>query len=304
MAVSYYTNERIDFKKWDKCIKRAFNGNIYAYSWYLNIVSENWSALVENDYERVMPLPKKKFAGYEIIIQPKLAGPLGIYSTTTLDEDIITRFIESIPPDYRYANLLLNKHNRLKHSFRSNGKKLSFDLDLIKSYSKLKDLYPESLIESLEIAQSLKFNIVPRIPIESIIKLKQKSSPIHAYFHPEEIVIMQLLVAAATNNKMGQMCGVYGENNTLIALAFFVWSHQKATLAFHLLNNKKLQFPAFFFLIDDFIRNNSEKNLILHFEIYNNSKLVTLLESIGAKKSESFYYYRNQLPWYLKPFVT
>ncbi len=303
LAINYIPNENIDFKKWDKCIKKAFNGNIYAYSWYLNIVSDNWDALVENDYERVMPLPQTRFAGKEIITQPKFAGQLGIYSTTTLSENKISNFINSIPIIFRYVNLKLNKHNKLSNSLRTSNKYVFFDLDLIKPYEKLREIYPSSLTEILKTTEKLKFTIAPRISVESIITFEQDKSILDKYFHPEELITMQLLVAAAINNKMGQMCGIYGDNNTLLAIGFFVWSHQKAVLVFLLLNNNKLQLPALFFLIDDFIRNNSEKNLILHFEINENSRLVSLLEKIGAKKSASFYYYRNQLPWYLKPFV-
>lgn len=302
MAIDYIPNENIDFKKWDKCIRKAFNGTIYAYSWYLNIVSDNWCALVENDYERVMPLPFKHFAGTDIIKQPDFAGQLGVFSTSTLDESKISSFIQKIPQEYKYVNLKMNKHNMLPHLLRNSERKVSFDLDLIKPYDKLRDKYPDFLKHLLEKAANHKFHISAKVPIESIIKMKQSSS-LTSYFKPVDIITMQLLVTAAVNNKMGQMCGVYGENEELYAVAFFVWSHQKASLVFHILNHKKFELPAFFFLIDDFIRNNSEKNLILHFELHKHSKLVSLLEKIGAKKSESFYYYRNHLPWYLKPFV-
>lgn len=303
MAIEYIPNENIDFKKWDKCIKKAFNGTIYAYSWYLNIVTENWGALVEDDYERVMPLPQTRFAGNDIISQPQLAGQLGVFSTSTLDEKKILNFLEHIPSHYKYVNLKLNKHNRLSHTITLSEKKVSFDLDLIKPYAKLREKYPEHLRELLEVAEQNKLYISTKVPIESIIKFKQTTSPLMSYFHPVDIITMQLLVTAAINNKMGQMCGVYGADKVLRAVAFFAWSHQKASLVFHILDNKKLQLPSFFFLIDDFIRNNSEKNLILHFEMQKISRLVSLLEKIGAKKSESFYYYRNELPWYFKPFV-
>lgn len=302
MSIAYITNENIDFKKWDRCIKKAFNGNIYAYSWYLNIVSENWNALVEDDYERVMPLPKTSFAGIELISQPKLTGQLGIYSTTTLDENCVSSFLKAIPSSFRYVNLKLNKHNKIDHEIRT-GKNVIFDIDLIKPYDKLREMYPARLKEIIGTAQNLKFHTIPGLSIESILKFKQENFPFRSYFFPDELVTIQLLAAAASNNKMGQMCGVYGENNLLYAIAFFAWSHQKATLVFHMLNDKKLQLSAFFFLIDDFIRNNSEKNLILHFELNQTSKLVSLLEEIGAKKSENYFFYRNHLPWYIKPFV-
>lgn len=302
MAIRYIKNESIDFKKWDRCIKKAFNGTIYAYSWYLNIVSENWDALVDNDYEKVMPLPNSFLMGNKIIVQPEFTGNLGIFSTTTLDDEIVASFINAIPNSYKYIRLNLNKHNVIVNSRLNSATPIAFDLDLIKPYQKLRSLYPKALNEFLMTAEKLKFSVVAGITVESVIQLKQSSFSLYSYFFPENLITLQLLVTSAVTNRLGQMCGVYDSGNKLQGAAFFAWSHQKAILVYAILNNDKLQLPALSFLIDDFIRNNSEKNLILHFEIARKSKLVPLIESIGAKKSENAFLYKNKLPWYLKPF--
>jgi hypothetical protein len=36
--IRYVKHEDIDKKKWDDTIRHAFNGNIYACSWYLDII--------------------------------------------------------------------------------------------------------------------------------------------------------------------------------------------------------------------------------------------------------------------------
>jgi len=303
LAIAYITNNKLDFKKWDKCITKAFNGNIYAYSWYLNIAGGQWNALVENDYEKVMPLPESKFAGYDIITQPKLAGPLGIFSTTTLSADVINGFLNKVPANYKYLKIKLNKHNYIDSKIKTHDKKISFDLDLIKPYGKLREKYPPLFVNLLDNTKGHALRIAPSISIENIIQFQQHHYPVQAFLHQGELITRQLLVSTSMNNKMGQLCGAYSMDNELVAMAFFVWSHQKASLVFHMLNKTKEQLAALFFLIDDFIRNNSEKNLILHLELHRNSELVSLLEKVGAKKSENFYYYRNSLPWYLKPFV-
>ena len=55
--IQYLKNNEIDIEKYDNCIKSSLNSRIYAFSWYLNIVADNWDVLVLNDYEAVMPLP-------------------------------------------------------------------------------------------------------------------------------------------------------------------------------------------------------------------------------------------------------
>jgi len=45
--IIYHKHHEIDRDRWDECIRKSFNGIIYAYSWYLDIVSPQWEALIE-----------------------------------------------------------------------------------------------------------------------------------------------------------------------------------------------------------------------------------------------------------------
>ena len=58
--IKYIKHKDVDKTKWDQCIARSSNGFIFAYAWYLEIVCENWDALIEGDYETVFPLPWKR----------------------------------------------------------------------------------------------------------------------------------------------------------------------------------------------------------------------------------------------------
>ena len=51
----------VDKVKWDNCIQSSINRNIYACSWYLDIVCQNWTCLVYGDYELVFPIVFKDF---------------------------------------------------------------------------------------------------------------------------------------------------------------------------------------------------------------------------------------------------
>ena len=42
--IEYVLQKDIDLDKWDACIDKASNGLIYAYSYYLDQMSENWDA--------------------------------------------------------------------------------------------------------------------------------------------------------------------------------------------------------------------------------------------------------------------
>ena len=65
MEVRFVEHKDIDRPRWDGCVHYANNSLVYAYSWYLdNVSGEEWDALVEGDYESVMPLiPNHKIWG-------------------------------------------------------------------------------------------------------------------------------------------------------------------------------------------------------------------------------------------------
>ena len=104
----YLTNDQIDFDKWDKCIERSYNGIVYAYSWYLDIVSDKWDALVLGDYEVVMPLTWRKKYSITYLVQPVYSQQLGVFSTQKLNTTIVNQFLNSIPEKYKLIDIRLN----------------------------------------------------------------------------------------------------------------------------------------------------------------------------------------------------
>ena len=46
--IHYVKRKDLDLNKYDACINNAINSRIYGYSWYLDIVADNWDVLVLN----------------------------------------------------------------------------------------------------------------------------------------------------------------------------------------------------------------------------------------------------------------
>jgi len=59
----------IDIKKWDDAIENSAIENIFMYSWYLDSVCKNWSALVTKNYSTILPVPFSKKVGVKQFIQ-------------------------------------------------------------------------------------------------------------------------------------------------------------------------------------------------------------------------------------------
>ena len=109
MKIRHLAHTEIHFEHWDRCIQNAANSLVYAESWFLNLVSPQWEALVSENYEYVMPLPVKRKCGIPFLVQPPLTQQLGVFSSHKIEEDIVAQFIQNIP--YRSYHLNFNEQN-------------------------------------------------------------------------------------------------------------------------------------------------------------------------------------------------
>ena len=136
--IKYIERKHIDSEKWNDCINQSFNGNLYGYSWFLDIVGGEWDALVENDYERVFPLVYRKKFGICYIYQPFFTQQLGLYSTTKLDAKAVETFIRSIPAKFKHVEINLNMLNNAEGTSFRMIPQVNHELDLIHSYDKIR----------------------------------------------------------------------------------------------------------------------------------------------------------------------
>ena len=108
MSIAYLTYHQIDKQKWDACINNSTNRLIYARSFYLDFMAENWDALVLNDYEAVMPLTWKKKWGIAYLYQPAFVQQGGVFYTKKLSSTVLNAFIDIAFNHFNFAEISLN----------------------------------------------------------------------------------------------------------------------------------------------------------------------------------------------------
>ena len=135
--IEYLKNSQINKAKWDDCISQSFNGNIYVYSWYLDLVHEGWDALVEDDYQRVMPLTLRALHGITYYFQPFFTQQFGVFSKGILNPDIVDTFIKEIPSNVKVVDINLNSFNKLDDENYDIVLNANYLLDLILDYQKI-----------------------------------------------------------------------------------------------------------------------------------------------------------------------
>lgn len=133
--IRYLKNNEIDLKKYDACIQTALNSRIYAFSWYLNCVADNWDVLVLNDYEAVMPLPWRQKYFIKYIYPPAWTQQLGVFSKADVNETLMEEFVNSIPKKFKKITIQFNSQNNV--SLLKTEKRINYVLDLNKPYEEI-----------------------------------------------------------------------------------------------------------------------------------------------------------------------
>ncbi|MFC5411221.1 GNAT family N-acetyltransferase [Larkinella bovis] len=101
--VCYLARHQIDDKAYDRCIAQSPQRLVYAFSWYLDVVSPGWQLLMEGDYERVMPLPVRFRYGVKAVIQPLFCHQLGVFAAHEIpDVAVLHRFLQALFQHIRY----------------------------------------------------------------------------------------------------------------------------------------------------------------------------------------------------------
>ncbi len=301
MKIKYYQHSEIDKIKWDKCIAKSFNGIIYAYSWYLDIVSENWDALIEDDYKAVFPLTQRKKYNVFYLYPPFFTQQLGVFSVNKLQEDKVENFIKSIPAKYRFIEINLNKYNKVNSNEYHLIPNKTHELDLINSYQQLYGMFSTNTKRNIKKAIKNNLTFQKNTSPDEIIRLfrNNRGKDIDTLSEKDYNHLKHLINLLVLKNR-AEVWSAYNSKGDLCAGVFYATSNNKTIFLFSGRNEEAKENGAIPFLINQFIFENSQKNLTLDFAGSNDSNLARFYKSFGSK--ECFYYQLkiNNLPWYYK----
>ena len=288
--IHYIEHKDIDFKKWDACISNSSNRLIYGFSWYLDVVCDDWDALVLNDYEAVFPLPKRKKWGIEYIYQPFFCQQLGVFSKKELDADL---FLNSIPEKFKYIELNINTNT--KYCVKRN---VNHILSLEGSIDDLYKNFSSSHKKSIQKAQKTGINIASD-SIKDFMLQKEMLAKGHMDAHQFRLLRNVMKTSLSNSNARFVSASLEGEK---VGSVFLLVDNKRLTLLTSYSTSKGRQVGAFFFIFNHLLSLYQKMEFTFDFEGSNLSGVAKRNEGFGAKKT---YYYTvkiNRLPFYLKWF--
>ena len=281
MNISYLPQANIDKSKWDRCIDTAENGLIYGYSFYLDALSENWDALIVNDYETVMPLTwKKKYTIY-YLYQPFFTASLGIFGND-ITAEIVKSFLENIPAKFKYWDFYLNRNNWFSIPGFPMYERSNYILPLSENYEILRSKYATSHIRNIK--RSIQYgNVVKKnIPVRDVIQLSKEQSKNFSTIEERNYSDFTNLFEFLKEKNQASTYGVYSPQNKLVASCVYFFSHNRAYYILVGNHPDGKTSGASHLMIDAFIREHAGENLVLDFEGSNIPSLAFFYKSFGS----------------------
>jgi hypothetical protein len=298
--IKYISHAEIDKQKWDDCVQHANNGLIYAYSWYLDAMADNWDALVLNDYEAIMPLTWNKKYGIYYLFQPYFCASLGIFSKNEITPAVAEAFLKKIPKRFRYIDIYLNHNNLFPVEGFPLTERMNYILPLNNSYAEIAEQYRTNLKRNIRKAEQSGLAAKQNIPLEEIISLAKETMQRVSAISDDQLDRFKKLFSIAKEKQAAETLGIYGTKDQLLASAVFLHSHKRwyYILVGNHPNGKTL--GASHYLIDRFIAAHAGTDTILDFEGSDIRNLAFFYSSYGATEERYPALRMNRLPKLLK----
>ncbi|MGN6605123.1 MAG: hypothetical protein ACTHK8_21885 [Ginsengibacter sp.] len=282
MEISYLPQGKIDKSKWDNCIKNSANGLIYAYSFYLDAMSENWDALVANDYEFVMPLTWKRKYGIYYLYQPPFTASLGVFGNN-ISKEIEKNFLENIPQKFRYWDFYLNRQNLFSIPEFPMYERSNFILRLSSDYESIKSKYASSTSRNIKRSITFGNEIRKGIPIADVIELSKEQARNFSTIDEKTYLNFSKIFNFLKEKNLAITYGVYSPQKKLVASCAYFFSHNRAYYILVGNHPDGKTSGASHIMIDAFIQDYADKNLILDFEGSNIPSLAFFYKSFGSE---------------------
>ena len=300
--ITYLKHHQIDKSKWDLCIEQSVNSMIYGFSWYLDIVSPDWDALVLEDYAAVMPLTHKKKYFIHYLSQPFFTQQLGVFYKNNSNQQTLKNFILSIPSKYLFIDIQLNEQNQLLDDSIQTTKRKNFLLDLSKPYEKIIKGYSQQAKRNLKKAKKydLELKTISYTDVVGFYKLHKAAltKGVKDLDYDRLLLVME----QAVQRKKLIARGVYTRNNELLAAATFLTHKNRILFLLGTASDSGKEFCAMYQLFDYLIFQFAENKMTLDFEGSEIPGIAQFFKSFGAVKHHYYKLKLNKLPWILNLF--
>ncbi|MCE7041569.1 GNAT family N-acetyltransferase [Dyadobacter sp. CY312] len=296
MSPILLTHQQIETEFWDSFIAGSLQNIIYGYSWYLDVVCEDWHALVwpsASHFQIVMPLPVKYKLGFPILYQPLFCQYLGIFSIDKLSEKETSAFLLACYSSYQYISSYsfhpdnyttlqpaLNALTNLKYVVNT-----TFWLKLNRSEGDVQAGYSKDRMSNLNASRNWKWTICKADRPEQLIQLfaENHARRIDGGVSRKSYEILQALIRKSQACSCAELLHAQREDDVHAGIVILRKGNY-AVYIFNAADSQGRRGNARTFLLDHYFCQNSECDLIFDFESPQMESIQSFYKSFGGRE--------------------
>ncbi|MCB9224872.1 MAG: GNAT family N-acetyltransferase [Crocinitomicaceae bacterium] len=211
--MKFLSSEQIDKQKWDAKVLQSDIENVFCYSWYLDAVCDHWGALVEDDYNTIVPIPYTNKLGVKQVIQPPFTRELDIFGKGFQWSDVLTELKSNFKSIVfrNSSDQIANNATERTHQY--------LDLENIKYSTNANRLIKKAQVYLYENGTHPK-RLIDLFKGTAWTKIDSISE--------DDLNKLENLMSAGLKNGQGELIEVY-DNGILIAAGYFLLDKKRVT---------------------------------------------------------------------------
>lgn len=293
--IAYLKNEEIDRSRWDACLAEMSGVKPYAWSWYLDIMSPGWEALVDN-YNSLFPLPRARKYGFNYVATPLFLQQLGLFTPDGDRETIAGEFFSFMPEFYRLIDLSVGQE--VRPSGYTATPRDNFELKLNEPYETVWLNYMTDCRRNINIAHRYPQDIVDNVLPHEVISLFRNNIGKRAgVIRDSNYRRLHKLMDYCIKSGKGKILGVRSPKGKLLWGMFVIDTGDRLTLLFTAGSRKSRELRTAYHVIDHIIKTNAGTGITVDFAGSSVPSIAIFMKSFGGEQNTYWRLYRNTLPW-------
>lgn len=295
-SIELVSSKNIDKTKWNACLQRAQNRLLYAGYDYLQGLTDNWLAIVVNDYEAIMPVPFRKKWGIKYCYDAPFVQQLGLFGNDA--EELLKEVINTITKHIRYGDLFLNFGNKMSNHFLNVRMAENYVLPLSADYKTIYNRYSQHLKTCLKKSSKNKLVFQTNSDVNKAVLLFQSLySARLPQIQKRDYERLQNLAQQFILSNQCFVAFVFDQKNNLLATALFFKDDNRIYNILPSTTAEGRKLNAMHFLLDNVIQQYAGSRTMLDFEGSNVPGIKAFYQSFGAVNQPYFHYHFNHLPF-------
>ena len=285
--IRFLKHSEINPEKWNQAVRNSLFSTIFVEFEMLDLLTapDTWHALVQEDYEAVIPLPTRKKGVLKYVYTPFFMPQMGIFSEREITLDEAEAFLCEISKHYVLADVLLNEKNETQESHKNNF--VSHFISLQPSYNELYSQFHENTKRNIKVGKKTECQItVGEESVADIITLfrANRGQGSNVHFQEEDYARLSQMADYLLKNNLLEVYGVRTNDHQLAAGALFVKDGNRRWFWFSGRDNQLSACKSMFLLLDAYIRDHAETDLLLDFNGSKNENVARLYQGFGGKR--------------------